>query len=76
MTDIALHWDAVLNCADIALKNGALDTDDGLRTAILISLFTDARALDDDVLPAPEDRRGWWGDAIPEIEGDIIGSRL
>ncbi len=37
--------------------------DPGLETAILISLFTDKRADDADVLPpGEEDKRGWWGD--------------
>lgn len=40
-----------------------------LRTAVLISLFTDAVATPDDGLPADADPRGWWG--APDI-----GSRL
>lgn len=53
-----------------------LATDDGLFTACIVSLFTDARARDDDPLPAGEDRKGWWGDALPQVAGDRIGSRL
>ncbi|RHW17212.1 hypothetical protein D1610_11730 [Sphingomonas gilva] len=76
MTDIALIWDAEPGAADVALEGGRLVTDDGLRTAILISLFSDARAQDDDPLPQPgADRRGWWGDAFG-TEGDATGSRL
>lgn len=64
MTDIALVWDADAMAADLLLGSGRLATDDGMRTAILISLFTDARAADDETLPEPGgDRRGWWGDA-------------
>ncbi|RJX19022.1 MAG: hypothetical protein C4575_09340 [Desulforudis sp.] len=51
----------------------------GLTTAVIVSLFTDRRAEDDDVLPdsANGDKRGWWGDLVsPEVEGDRIGSRL
>lgn len=76
MTDLALRWDTDLWGADLALDGAALATDDGLRTAIIISLFTDARARDDDPLPAEGDRRGWWGDALPQVAGDAIGSRL
>jgi phage gp46-like protein len=80
MTDVALLWDPKTFSADIAIQSGALLTDDGLRTAILISLFTDARARDDDVLPEPgADRRGWWGNAFGDADatpGDQIGSRL
>jgi len=76
MTDIALRRDALTGAIDLALQDGGLATDDGLMTAILISLFTDARARADDVLPeAGADRRGWWGDAFGE-DGDGIGSRL
>lgn len=76
MTDIALHWNAEGFAADLALIGPALDSDDGLVTAIIISLFTDARARADDLLPqAGADRRGWWGDALAK-DGREIGSRL
>lgn len=55
----------------------SLADDDGLETAIILSLFTDRRAADDDELPdGTDDRRGWWGDAHPEVPGDAFGSRL
>lgn len=79
MTDIALIWDEVLFAGDIAVEGGALATDDGLRTAIAISLFSDARADDDDALPEPgADRRGWWGDAFPAEADDLseLGSKF
>ncbi|MFM8333100.1 MAG: phage GP46 family protein, partial [Candidatus Methylumidiphilus sp.] len=42
-----------------------------------VSIFTERRALADDVLPAAGgDRRGWWGDAYADIDADRIGSRL
>lgn len=54
-----------------------LAADDGLETAVIISLFTDRRAADDDTLPdGSGDRRGWWADTYPDIPGDRIGSRL
>lgn len=54
-----------------------LDSDNGLQTAVIVSLFTDRRAEPDDELPdGSSDRRGWWADAYPDIEGDRIGSRL
>lgn len=77
MTDLALRFDPEALICDLALERGQLATDDGLRTAVLVSLFTDARARDDDPLPQRgEDRRGWWGDALATIDGDAIGSRL
>lgn len=46
-----------------------------LRRAIIISLFTDARARPDDPLPGGKgsDLRGWWNDAL---ETRPLGSRL
>lgn len=77
MTDIALTFDPALGAFDLALAGPDLLTDDGLDTAILISLYSDRRAGLDDALPDPdESRRGWWGDGIAEVEGDRIGSRL
>ncbi len=62
---------------DYQADRPALLEDEGLETAIIISLFTDRRANHDDALPdGGDDRRGWWADAFPELEGDRIGSRL
>lgn len=48
-----------------------------LETAIIISLFTDRLANEDDVIPdGTSDRRGFWGDALSHVPGDLIGSRL
>jgi len=74
---IALGWDNASLSADIALTDaGRLAAEDGLTTAVILSLFTDARARADDALPdgAAGDRRGWAADAFaPE---DRWGSRL
>jgi phage gp46-like protein len=78
MTDIAL---VIIEEGDFAcdmqMLGADLATDDGLKTALIISAFSDARADDDDALPNPGgDRRGWWGDAYAEVPGDRIGSKL
>lgn len=45
------------------LASYALELEDSLQTAIILSLFTDRRAGQDDRLPLGEtDRRGWVGD--------------
>lgn len=63
--------------ADLALDGVRFDVDDGLRTAILISLYTDRRADPGDILPGDEtELGGWWGDAYADVEGDKIGSKL
>jgi phage gp46-like protein len=81
MTDIALIWSNESFSGDLALVDGRLTTDDGLKTAMFASLFTDARARADDVLPdAGGDPRGWWGNAYPAEadagDGFELGSRL
>lgn len=59
-----------------------LEEEDGLETAVVLSLFTDRRALPGDPLPqgaqlgGTPDRRGWWGDSYADVRGDRIGSRL
>lgn len=52
-----------------------LATDEGLRTAALISLHTQARALETDVNPG-ESRGGYWGDSYPLVPGRTLGSRV
>ncbi|MBH2032384.1 MAG: phage GP46 family protein [Pseudomonadales bacterium] len=75
MTDIALIWNG--SEADIAIENGDLVLDHSLQTPTLISLFSDRMARADDVLPgSDDDRRGWPGDAWPDVAGDQIGSWL
>lgn len=74
--DIAIAWDPARYHGDWMVTAGDLVADPGgLRSAVLLSLFTDRRASDDDVAPAgsSQDRRGWWGDTY---EGYPIGSRL
>ena len=77
MTDLTLAFAGTeIGIADLVLGAGGLATDDGLRSAIVVSLFTDARADADDPLPAGSDRRGWWGDVAPAVDRDETGSRL
>ena len=47
---------------DIGIDGNDLTRDTTLRTAILLSLFSDRRAAGTDLLPSPSDRRGWWPD--------------
>ena len=81
--DIALHFDPIAFACDYAVAAGDLAADNGLKTAVLISLFTDRLAAADDEIPdGTEDRRGWWGDmpadgsAPSGAPPDPIGSRL
>lgn len=76
---LAIAWDNAEGRADLAREGGNLLEDDTLRTAVLLSWFTDARAT-----PAQlerfglsgQDPRGWWGDTFPDVDGDAFGSVL
>lgn len=84
MSDVAITWDKDAMEGVLAFDESTNDliADDGLTTAVLISLFTDARAKDDDILPDVlstedfPDLRGWWGDETSELLADSVGSRL
>jgi phage gp46-like protein len=72
--DIALAFDPNAKAFDLAVADGDLATDEGLETAVLLSLYTDRRALPEDELPNDgTDRRGWWCDAYSDRPH---GSRL
>lgn len=81
MADLALRYSPELGAFDLVLDpaTGDLGVDEGLTTAVILSLFTDRRALPGDTPPGGAsgwggDRRGWWGDALtPEAP---LGSRL
>lgn len=65
MADIALVWNAAEGHADLAMNATGTDLllDDGLTTATIISLFTDAEAPPGAVIPdGSTNRRGYWGD--------------
>lgn len=77
MTDFALKWNSALTVADLEVAANDLRSDEGLETSVMLSLFSDRRAESGDPLPDGEqDRRGWWGDSHPVVEGDRFGSRL
>lgn len=72
MNDLALNWQE--NGVDIALGQFDLRLDNSIKTSVLISLFTDRRALASDIIPGGNnDRRGYWGDSFRKRP---IGSRL
>lgn len=62
MADLALKWDGVIG--DLEFGEMDIVTDDSLKSAILISIFTDKRH---------EGERGCW---IDSFEDDPVGSRL
>lgn len=82
-----LDWDTVLVAAgevafDWALApldgradSGGLASRAALATAVILSLFTDARAPDG-WRPEERDRRGWWGDGLVAAGVEPFGSWL
>jgi len=74
MTDISTTWISSRGNGDWSISGGALASGDDLTSAVLISLFTDRQANDDDIPPdGGNDLRGWWGDTDEDV---LIGSRL
>ncbi len=74
MSDMGLF--IIDNCFDLKVLDGDLASDDGLETAVAISLFTDKRVTDEELPFGHKTKKGWWGDMYPEIDLDKIGSRL
>lgn len=76
MTDIGLF--VVNNCINLKLtEDGSkLEGDDGLETAVLISLFTDMRVAESELPPGTVDKKGWWADEFSDVPGDKIGSKI
>ena len=54
-------------------KDGEPTVSEDLKTAILISLFTDARCLESEIPKGQKSRRGFWGDCI---FNESTGSKL
>lgn len=78
--DIKMFFDGTtadtITPADLVILTGSADPvrDAGLETAVLIAVFSDRRADDDDVLPNVSDTRGgYFGDSLA---GTKIGSKL
>lgn len=74
MSDIKLDTQDGLSF-DLKMENNDFALDDTLKTAIIISLFTDHRVTVDELPDGEKDRRGWWADALND-DADQIGSKL
>ena len=69
VNDLALAWDG--GQADLILSGDTLLMEGGLVSAILVSLFSDARAPEDSDLAAT-DPRGWWPDVATDRHGSLL----
>ncbi len=82
MVDLALQYDSRFGAWDLVLDGADLAADEGLETAVVLSLFNNARAKADDSIPdGTTNRRGWWADNAepktrPTALQDRHGSRL
>ena len=77
MSDIAIEISRASqgDTFDFAISNSDIKLDEGLRTAVIISLFTDKRVTKEEV-NLGQSQKGWWADTLEEIEGDKWGSKL
>lgn len=77
LSDVAIQLVPGSFASDFGVEQGQLVVEHGLLTSVVMSLFTDRLAEADDELPGGDgDRRGWWADGWPVVDGDRIGSRL
>lgn len=75
MSDIALEFNKTTKEYDASILDGDFKRCDDLESAVIISLFTWARASADEVSEnAP--RYGWFGDKVDPDSSDTIGSKL
>ena len=75
MSDIAIEYKSQIKEYDISILHGDLKECDDLDSAVIISLFTWARAAAGEVDEnAP--RFGWFGDKIDADSTDSTGSKL
>lgn len=65
---IGITWNNQLSRGELTVTHDGLTLDEGLVTLVLICLFTDTRADDDDVIPDNSgDPRGWPGDTFSTL---------
>lgn len=74
MSDIALKIKG--ESFGIAIQDGDFEKDEGLETAVILSLFTDRRVTDEELPQGQTYKRGYWADKYSSVNGDQYGSRL
>lgn len=75
MSDFGLTWDNDLGVMDLSVEDGDIVADEGLQTAVLLSIFTDRRGDPDSEL-LTTNLKGWWGDQFLADADDFHGSRI
>lgn len=75
MSDVKLYFDEETDSYDFKIVDGDIEVEDSMDTALIVSLFSDARA-DASEVSASNLRRGWWGSEVSDISKDNFGSKL
>lgn len=76
MSDLRIKYLFDVQEFDLDIKNWELEFDDGLETAVLVSLFTDTRVAQEELRTGETDKKGFWGDAVNNPDKVVSGSRL
>lgn len=63
-------------CPDMVIENGTLKTDNSLKTATLISLYSNRRVEVENLPSGVDTQQGWWADQMDDVNGNLIGSKL
>jgi len=69
-------FDISYNSIDMKVEKNDLVVDSGLKTAVILSLFTDQRVESDELPVGESSRRGFWADELSEVQNDKHGSKL
>jgi phage gp46-like protein len=73
-TDIKLNYDNG-KYYDLKIVDGDFEVTYGMDSALLLSIYCEKRA-DASEIPAPEMRRGWWGNTVLGYGDYEMGSKL
>jgi phage gp46-like protein len=76
MSDVRIKYFPDTGEFDLDIKVNEIENDEGLETAVLISLFSDARCEEEELPEGETSRRGFWGDAVENPDNIQTGSKL
>lgn len=78
--DIKIKWDSTTLKGDLVKIIGDLEREEGLETAVSMSIFTKRRVTEEELkengFSDLSEKGGWWADQYSDAEDDQIGSKL